>query len=190
MNFELSKLNFNKQDLLPYMSVETIEFHYGKHHQTYVTNLNNLIKDTEFENKSLEEIIVNSKGGVFNNAAQVYNHNFFWNCLTNEKNSLLNGKILELINRDFNSFDEFKNQFSNSAISLFGSGWVWLVLNNNKLEIKQYKDANNPLTDNLKPLLTIDVWEHAYYIDYRNARAKFVENFWNIINWNFVNSHL
>ena len=191
MTFELPKLPFEKSDLLPYISPETIDYHYGKHHQTYVSNLNNLIKDTEFENKSLEYIILNSKAGIFNNAAQVYNHTFFWNCLTNEKNSLLSGKILELINRDFNSFEEFKNKFSTASISLFGSGWVWLVLNKeNKLEIKQYQNANNPLCDGLIPLLTIDVWEHAYYIDYKNLRAKFVEIFWKIVNWDFVEKQL
>lgn len=192
MKFELPKLPFEKQELLPYMSAETIDFHYGKHHQTYVTNLNNLIQGTEFENADLIDIIKKSSGGIFNNAAQVFNHTFFWNCLTEPKRSTLpKGKIAELINRDFGSVEEFKEKFSAAAIGLFGSGWTWLVLNKDgKLEIKSYSNAGTPITEDLKPLLTVDVWEHAYYIDYRNARAKFVESYWDIINWEFVNKNL
>lgn len=192
MKFELPKLPFEKQALMPYMSAETIDFHYGKHHQTYVTNLNNLIQGTEFENADLITIIKKSSGGIFNNAAQVFNHTFFWDCLTAPKETNLpNGKIAELINRDFGSFEEFKENFSAAALGVFGSGWAWLVLNKDgKLEIKGYSNAATPITEDLQPLMTIDVWEHAYYIDHRNARAKFVENFWPIVNWKFVNKNL
>lgn len=191
MAFQLPELPFPKDSLKPHMSEETIEYHYGKHHQTYVNNLNNLIAGTEFETKSLEEIILKSSGGIFNNAAQTWNHTFFWNCLSPNGGGKPTGKLLEEIEKNFGSFDEFKKQFTNAAITLFGSGWAWLVRNpEGKLEIVQTSNAGNPMTDGKKPLLTIDVWEHAYYIDYRNARPKFVEAFWEIVNWDFVQKNL
>ncbi len=191
MPFQLPELPFARDALVPFMSEETIEYHYGKHHQTYVNNLNNLIVGTDYEDKSLEEIILNSHGSIFNNAAQVWNHTFFWYCLKPGGGSFPSGLLLEKIEQDFGSFDEFKEQFSNSAITLFGSGWVWLTKNDNgTLEIVPTSNAGNPMTAGKKPLLTIDVWEHAYYIDYRNARAKFVEAFWQIVNWEFVGKNL
>lgn len=191
MGFQLPELPFAKDALVPFMSEETIEYHYGKHHQTYVNNLNNLIVGTDYEDKSLEEIILNSQGSIFNNAAQVWNHTFFWYCLKPGGGSFPSGFLLEKIEQDFGSFDEFKKQFSNAATTLFGSGWVWLTKSDNgTLEIVPTSNAGNPMTAGKKPLLTIDVWEHAYYIDYRNARAKFVEAFWQIVNWEFVGKNL
>ena len=190
MAFVLPELVFKKTDLEPIVSKETIEFHYGKHHQTYINNLNALILDTEFENMPIEEIIKSSDPGpLFNNAAQSYNHAFYWNCLIS-KNSKDNTPTIDFLNQisnDFGSFDSFKEQFSDAAMKHFGSGWVWLVKSSSdKLEIKSLHDANNPLKEGDIPLLTIDVWEHAYYIDYRNNRAEYVGKFWQIVNWNFV----
>ncbi|MEJ5286235.1 MAG: Superoxide dismutase [Fe] [Candidatus Kapaibacterium sp.] len=191
MAFQLPELPFPKDALKPFMSEETIEYHYGKHHQAYVNNLNNLIAGTEFESMPLEEIILKSSGGVFNNAAQTWNHTFFWNCLSPNGGGKPTGKLLEEIERIFGSFEEFKKQFSNAAVTLFGSGWAWLVKNpNGNLEIVQTSNAGNPMTDGKTPLMTIDVWEHAYYIDYRNARPKFVDAFWEIVNWDFVQKNL
>lgn len=191
MAFQLPSLPYPKDALKPYMSEETIEYHYGKHHQTYLNNLNNLIVGTEYEKMNLEEIILKSQGAIFNNAAQTWNHTFFWNCLSPNGGGLPTGLLLEKIIQNFGSFEEFKNQFTNAAVTLFGSGWTWLVQNpDGKLEIVQTSNAGNPLTSGKKPLLTIDVWEHAYYIDYRNARAKFVEAFWEIVNWDFVSKNL
>ncbi len=191
MKFELPALPYAQNALAPHISSETVEYHYGKHHQTYVTNLNSLIVGTEFENDTLENIVKKSSGGIFNNAAQVFNHTFFWNCLKPNGGGEPNGKIAELINRDFGSFQNFKEKFTAAAITQFGSGWIWLVKNKDgKLEIKQASNAGNPLVDELIPLMTIDVWEHAYYIDYRNARPKFIENFWEIVNWDFINTNL
>ncbi|MCX7908272.1 MAG: superoxide dismutase [Fe] [Ignavibacteria bacterium] len=191
MAFQLIELPFQKDSLVPYISEETIEYHYGKHHQTYVNNLNNLIVGTEFENMSLEDIILKSQGGIFNNAAQTWNHTFFWCCLSPNGGGKPTGQLLTEIESNFGSFEEFKKQFSNAAITLFGSGWAWLVKSpSGNLEIVQTSNAGNPLTDGKKPLLTIDVWEHAYYIDYRNARPKFVEAFWEIVNWDFVSKNL
>lgn len=191
MAFQLPSLPYPKDALKPYMSEETIEYHYGKHHQTYLNNLNNLIAGTEYEKMNLEEIILKSQGAIFNNAAQTWNHTFFWNCLSPNGGGLPTGLLLEKIIQNFGSFEEFKNQFTNAAVTLFGSGWTWLVQNpDGNLEIVQTSNAGNPLTSGKKPLLTIDVWEHAYYIDYRNARAKFVEAFWEIVNWDFVSKNL
>lgn len=195
MSFELPKLPYSHDALLPFMSVETIEYHYGKHHQTYVNNLNNLIKGTEFENESLENIIKKSSGPIFNNAAQVFNHTFFWNCLQPNGGGEPVGKFAEYLNKcqveSGCSFSSFKEKFTNAATTLFGSGWVWLVKNTDgNFEIKQMSNAGTPLAEGLQPILTIDVWEHAYYIDYRNARPKFIEAFWNLINWDFVNSNM
>lgn len=191
MEHQLPALPYSNDALEPVISKETIEYHYGKHHQTYVTNLNKLIVGTEFENLPLEEIIKKSSGGIFNNAAQVYNHTFYWNCLAPKAGGEPAGKLAEAINEAFGSFDVFKEKFSATAVGIFGSGWAWLVKNaEGKLEIISTSNAGNPLTENKKPLLTCDVWEHAYYIDYRNARASYVEKFWNLVNWDFVASNL
>jgi len=185
--FELPKLPYALDALQPYISKETLEYHYGKHHQAYVNNLNNLVKDTEFANLSLEEIIMKASGGIFNNAAQVWNHTFYWNCMTPKSNGEPSGKLAEAINKKFGSFDEFKKAFSQSATTLFGSGWTWLAKNaQGELEIMNTGNAGLPMQDDKKALLTCDVWEHAYYIDYRNLRPKYVENFWNIVNWDYV----
>ncbi len=190
MAHELPALPYAIDALEPTISQETLEFHHGKHHQTYVTNLNNLIPGTEFENASLEEIVKGSSGGIFNNAAQVWNHTFYWNCLSPEGGSGPSGALADAINSAFGSFDEFKKQFAGSAATNFGSGWTWLVKNaDNSLEIVNTSNAGNPMTDGKTPLLTIDVWEHAYYIDYRNARPKYLEEIWGIVNWSFVESN-
>jgi Fe-Mn family superoxide dismutase len=189
--FTLPSLPYAKDALAPVISAETIEYHYGKHHQTYVDNLNKLTAGGEFEKMSLEDIIRKSSGGIFNNAAQVWNHSFFWNCMKPQGGGVPTGKLAEAINKSFGSFDKFKEQFSQSAVTLFGSGWAWLVKKpDGSLAIVQKGNAGNPMTDGDKPLLTCDVWEHAYYIDYRNARAKFVESFWKLVNWDFVAKNL
>ncbi len=185
--FELPKLPYELDALQPYISKETLEYHYGKHHQAYVTNLNNLIKDTEFASMSLEDIIMKSSGGMFNNAAQVWNHTFYWHCMTPKSNGQPSGALADAINKKFGSFDEFKKAFTQSAITCFGSGWTWLVKNaQGELEIVNTSNAGLPMKDGKQALLTCDVWEHAYYIDYRNLRAKYVENFWQLTNWDFV----
>lgn len=187
MEHKLPKLPFNEDALEPVISKETIEFHYGKHHQAYVDNLNKLIAGTEFEDMELEEIIMKSGGGIFNNAAQVFNHTFYWNCLAPNGGGKPEGKLAEAIDEAFGSFEKFKELFSAKAVGTFGSGWAWLVKNQEgALEIVSTGNADNPLTKGQTPLLTCDVWEHAYYIDYRNARAKYVETFWNLVNWDFV----
>lgn len=191
MSFELSKLPYEIESLTPFLSKETLEYHYGKHHQTYVTNLNKLTDGKPEASQSLENLIRTAKGGIFNNAAQVWNHTFYWNCLKPQGGGEPDGAIAEAINASFGSFEEFKTFFSNAAIALFGSGWVWLVRDEDgTLGVESLSNAGNPLTQNQKPLLTIDVWEHAYYIDYRNARAKYVEAFWSAVNWEFVNQQL
>jgi Fe-Mn family superoxide dismutase len=187
MAHELPALPYAKDALAPTISAETIEYHYGKHHQTYVTNLNNLVPGTEFENASLEDIIMKASGGIFNNAAQVWNHTFYWNCLSPNGGGAPSGALADAINSAFGSFDEFKQKFSTSAATNFGSGWTWLVKNSDGgVEIVNTSNAANPMTDGKTPLLTVDVWEHAYYIDYRNARPKYLESIWGIINWDFV----
>lgn len=184
MIFQLPELPFPIDSLKPHISEETFQYHWGKHHNAYITNLNKLIDGTKFADMSLEEIIRNSEGGMFNNAAQTYNHSFFWNCLSPNGGGTPTGKLLDAINESFGSFEEFKTKFSNSAATLFGAGWAWLVKNaDGKLEIIQTSNAGTPLTTDKTPLLTIDVWEHAYYIDYRNARPQFIEHFWEIANW-------
>jgi superoxide dismutase, Fe-Mn family len=191
MEHILPPLPFAKDALQPHMSQETLEYHYGKHHQAYVTNLNNMIKGTEFENMSLEEIIKKSSGGVFNNSAQVWNHTFFWNCLKPNGGGAPTGKAADAINAKWGSFDAFKEAFSKSAVGNFGSGWTWLVKKaDGSVDIVNTSNAATPLTTADKALLTCDVWEHAYYIDYRNARPKFVEGFWNLVNWDFVNQNM
>lgn len=191
MEHKLPDLPYSADALEPIISKETIEYHYGKHHQTYVTNLNKLIVGTEFENLSLEEIIKKSSGGIFNNAAQVFNHTFYWNCLAPQAGGEPTGKLAEAINEAFGSFAQFKEKFSATAVGTFGSGWAWLVKNAaGKLEIISTSNAGTPMTEGKTALLTCDVWEHAYYIDYRNARAGYVDKFWDLVNWNFVASNL
>jgi Fe-Mn family superoxide dismutase len=189
MEHTLPPLPYAMDALAPTISQETLEYHYGKHHATYVTNLNNLIKGTEFENMSLEEIIKKSSGGVFNNAAQVWNHTFYWNGLKPQGGGQPTGKVADGINAKWGSFDKFKEEFNKSALGNFGSGWTWLVQKGDALEIVNTSNAGTPLTTDAKALLTCDVWEHAYYIDYRNARAKYVEAFWNLVNWDQVNTN-
>lgn len=190
MEHQLPALPYARNALEPVISAETIEYHYGKHHQAYVTNLNNQIKSTEFENMSLEEIILKSSGGIFNNAAQVWNHTFYWNGLKPQGGGAPSGELAAAIDKAFGSFDEFKKQFSQKALTTFGSGWAWLVKNKDgSLSLESTGNAGTPLTSGQKPLLTIDVWEHAYYVDYRNARAKYIEEFWSIINWQFVEAN-
>ena len=191
MEHTLPPLPYAKDALQPHISAETLEYHYGKHHATYVTNLNNLIKGTEYENLSLEEIIKKSQGGVFNNSAQVWNHTFFWNCMTPNGGGAPTGPVAEAINLKWGSCDKFKEEFSKSALANFGSGWTWLVKKaDGSVDISNTSNAGTPLASEDKALLTCDVWEHAYYIDYRNARAKFVEAFWNLVNWEFVNKNM
>lgn len=191
MEHKLPILPYSNDALEPIISKETIEYHYGRHHQAYVTNLNKLIVGTEFENLTLEEIIKKSSGGIFNNAAQIFNHTFYWNCLTPDAVGEPTGQLAEAINEYFGSLAAFKEKFSDDATSFFGSGWTWLVQNpDGKLEIVSTSNADNPLTKGQKPLLTCDLWEHAYYIDYRNARASYVEKFWDLVNWDFVASIL
>lgn len=177
--------------LAPYISKETLEYHYGKHHQTYVDNLNKLVARNENEKKSLEKIITSATGALFNNAAQVWNHTFYWNCLKQNGGGKPTGKLFALMTKYFGTFETFKEKFSDTAAKHFGSGWAWLVQNSDgSLEILSTGNAANPLTENKTPLLTCDVWEHAYYIDYRNARPKYIEAFWQLINWSFVESCL
>jgi len=190
MAHELPPLPYDKNALEPTISAETLEYHYGKHHQTYVTNLNNLITGSDFETASLEEIITKSSGGIFNNAAQVWNHTFYWNCLSPNGGGEPGGALGEAIKSSFGSFEEFKKRFSTSAATNFGSGWTWLVQNQDgSLEIYNTSNAQTPMTAGKKALLTVDVWEHAYYIDYRNARPKYLEAIWGIVNWDFVASN-
>jgi superoxide dismutase, Fe-Mn family len=185
--FELPPLPYPKNALAPHMSEETLEFHHGKHHQTYVTNLNNLVPGTEFEGKSLEEIVKTSSGGIFNNAAQIWNHTFFWNCLSPNGGGEPTGALANAINRTFGSFDKFKEEFTKCAVTTFGSGWAWLVENKDgSLALVSTSNAGCPLTAGQTPLLTCDVWEHAYYIDHRNARPAFLAAFWNLVNWEFA----
>jgi len=191
MPFELPALPYARDALAPHISEETLNYHYGKHHNTYVTNLNNLVAGTEHEDNSLKEIILTSTGGLFNNAAQVWNHSFYWNCLSPEGGGEPANALADAINDAFGSFEAFREQFSTSAVTNFGSGWTWLVKNGDgMLEIVNTSNAANPMTDGLKPLLTCDVWEHAYYIDYRNARPGYLEAFWKLVNWDFVSSNL
>ena len=190
MTFELPALPYANDALAPLISAETIEFHYGKHHQTYVTNLNNLVPGTEFEGLSLEDIVKKSSGGIFNNAAQVWNHTFYWNCLSPNGGGAPTGGLANAIERTFGSFEEFKEAFSKCAVTTFGSGWAWLVKNaNGTLELVSTSNAGCPLTAGQTPILTCDVWEHAYYIDFRNARPKYLEAFWALVNWEFASSN-
>jgi superoxide dismutase, Fe-Mn family len=191
MTFELPTLPYDLNALAPHISKETLEYHHGKHHQAYVNNLNNLVKGTEFENMSLEDIIRKSSGGIFNNAAQIWNHTFYFNCFKPNGGGEPTGALADAIKNTFGSFKDFKDKMSQAAATQFGSGWAWLVKNaQGKLEILATSNAGNPMTEGKTPLLTCDVWEHAYYIDYRNARPKYIENFWEIINWDFVAAQL
>ena len=187
MKHELPNLPFSNDALTPHISVETLEYHYGKHHQAYVNNLNKLIPGTEFEKMKLEEIIRKSSGGIFNNAAQVWNHSFYWNCLKPQGGGKPTGDLAKAIDKAFGSFEDFKNQFTQTAVTTFGSGWAWLVKNSNgSLALESTSNAGTPMTAGKNALLTCDVWEHAYYIDYRNARPKYLEAFWNLVNWDFA----
>ncbi|MGH8073308.1 MAG: superoxide dismutase [Fe] [Lysobacter sp.] len=191
MAIELPPLPYDKTALEPHISAETLDYHYGKHHKAYVDNLNKMIEGTEFADMPLEDIIRKSQGGMFNNAAQVWNHTFYWNCLSPNGGGEPTGKVLEAINKAFGDFAKFKEQFSETAVKTFGSGWGWLVQRaDGSLALVSTANANTPLTTDDTALLTCDVWEHAYYIDYRNARPKYVESFWNLVNWEFVASNM
>jgi Fe-Mn family superoxide dismutase len=187
MEHTLPALPYAMDALAPIISRETLEFHYGKHHQTYVTNLNNLIKGTEFESMSLEDIVRKSSGGIFNNAAQVWNHTFYWNSMAPNAGGEPTGALAAAINAKWGSFAAFKEAFNKSAAGNFGSGWTWLVKKaDGSVDIVNTSNAATPLTTGDTPLLTCDVWEHAYYIDYRNARVKYLESFWSLVNWSFA----
>jgi Fe-Mn family superoxide dismutase len=190
MAIELPALPYAKDALAPHISEETLEFHYGKHHQTYVTNLNNLIAGTSFEDASLESIVKRSEGGMFNNAAQIWNHTFYWSSLSPNGGGAPSGALADAINTKFGSFDEFKAEFTKCAVTTFGSGWAWLVKNaDGSIELVSTSNAATPLTGSQTALLTCDVWEHAYYIDYRNARPKYLEAFWALVNWDFASAN-
>ena len=190
MTFELPALPYEKDALAPHISAETIEYHYGKHHQTYVTNLNNLVPGTEFEGLSLEEIVKKSTGGIFNNAAQVWNHTFYWNGLAPNAGGEPTGALADAINATFGSFEKFKEEFTKCAVTTFGSGWAWLVKNaDGSLALVSTSNAGCPLTAGQTPILTCDVWEHAYYIDFRNLRPKYLEAFWALVNWEFASAN-
>lgn len=185
--FNLPELPFAKNALEPHISERTLEFHYGKHHQTYVNTLNTLIEGTEFENKTLEEIIKSSDGGIFNNAAQVWNHTFYWNCLAPNHKPAPEGSLKKAIEEAFGSFENFKEEFTQKSVGLFGSGWCWLVKDSaGKLSIVQQSNAGNPMTKGLTPIMVCDVWEHAYYLDKQNARPKYMESYWELVNWDFI----
>ena len=191
MAIELPPLPWARDALAPHISAETIDYHYGKHHQAYVTNLNNQIKGTEFENLDLVAIIKKAQGPMFNNAAQVWNHTFYWNCLRPSGGGEPSGKLADAIKKSFGDFAQFKQEFSKTAATTFGSGWAWLVQRaDGNLGLVSTSNAATPITGTDRPLLTCDVWEHAYYIDYRNARPKYVEAFWNLVNWDFAVSQM
>ena len=191
MAHTLPDLPYALDALQPHISRETLEFHYGKHHKTYVEKLNGLIEGTEFEKASLEDIIKKSTGGIFNNGAQVWNHTFYWHCMSPSGGGKPTGELAKALDKGWGSFDAFKKEFSERAATLFGSGWTWLAKKSGGgVEIVQTSNAENPLRNGDTPLLTCDVWEHAYYIDYRNARPKYVEAFWNVVNWDYVAKNL
>ena len=196
MTFELPKLDYAKNALAPIMSEETLDLHHGKHHQTYITNLNNFIKDTDMVGMSLEEIVHNSskdksKAGIFNNASQHWNHELFWKCMKPNGGGSMPKKLEDRIKSDLGSIEEFKKQFIQAGITQFGSGWCWLSISNGKLVVSKTPNAENPLIHNMKPILGCDVWEHSYYVDYRNRRPEYLENFFEkLVNWEFVESQL
>lgn len=190
MPFELPPLPYARDALVPYISNETLDYHYGKHHLAYVNKLNGLIANTDYADQSLEDIIKNSSGAVFNNAAQVWNHTFYWHCLSPETGQQPSGSLLEGIRDQFGSVEQFMAQFTETAVNTFGSGWAWLVSDHEGgLSLLSTSNAQNPLTTDLIPLLTCDVWEHAYYIDTRNDRLGYLNNFWQIVNWQFVQNN-
>ena len=191
MPFTLPQLPYAMDALAPHISKETLEYHYGKHHQAYVDNLNKLVADTPMAKPSLEAIIQEAKGPVFNNAAQIWNHTFYWHCLSPQGGGEPQGKLAEKINAAFGSFEKFKEQFSQTAATTFGSGWAWLIENpQGQLSIVSTSNAGTPMVDGNTALLTCDVCEHAYYIDYRNARVNYIQAFWKLVNWEFVSSQL
>ena len=196
MSFELPKLDYAKNALAPIMSEETLDLHHGKHHQTYITNLNNFIKDTDMAGMSLEEIVHNSskdksKAGIFNNASQHWNHELFWKCMKPNGGGSMPKKLEDRIKSDLGSIEEFKKQFIQAGITQFGSGWCWLSISNGKLVVSKTPNAENPLIHNMKPILGCDVWEHSYYVDYRNRRPEYLDNFFEkLVNWEFVESQL
>jgi Fe-Mn family superoxide dismutase len=191
MPFTLPDLPYKKDALAPHISAETLEFHHGKHHAAYVTNLNKLLEGKPEAGRSLEEVILHSEGGVFNNAAQVWNHTFYWNCMKPNGGGRPTGDLADAITRDFGSFERFREEFANAAATQFGSGWAWLVLEKGKLAVTKTGNADLPLKHGQKALLTIDVWEHAYYIDFRNARPKYIDTFLEkLVNWDFVLQNL
>jgi Fe-Mn family superoxide dismutase len=196
MTITLPDLPYEKNALAPYVSPKTLDFHHGKHHNAYVANLNKLLEGTDLTSETLEDIIKNTvndadKVGIFNNAAQVWNHTFYWQSMKPNGGGLPTGNIAEKINADFESFNNFIEQLKNAALTQFGSGWAWLVLKNNKLDIMKTSNADTPIVHGMKPLLTVDVWEHAYYLDYQNDRGKYFDVFINnLVNWEFVNSNL
>ena len=196
MSFELPKLDYAKNALAPIMSEETLDLHHGKHHQTYITNLNNFTKDTDMAGMSLEEIVHNSskdksKAGIFNNASQHWNHELFWKCMKPNGGGSMPKKLEDRIKSDLGSVEEFKKQFIQAGITQFGSGWCWLSISNGKLVVSKTPNAENPLIHNMKPILGCDVWEHSYYVDYRNRRPEYLENFFEkLVNWEFVESQL
>ncbi len=191
MAFELPPLPYEKNALEPHISAETLEYHYGKHHATYVTKLNGLVEGTDLESKSLEEIIKTSEGGVFNNAAQIWNHTFYWHCLSPNGGGEATGAVADAIKAKWGSFEDFQAAFDDKAVNNFGSSWTWLVKTaDGSLDIVNTSNAGTPITEEgVTPLLTVDLWEHAYYIDYRNARPKYLENFWKLVNWEFANEN-
>jgi Fe-Mn family superoxide dismutase len=191
MPFELPALPYAKDALAPHISEETLEFHHGKHHQTYVTNLNNLTADTDLANASLEDVIMSADGGLFNNAAQVWNHTFYWNSMSPNGGGAPTGEVADKINAAFGSYEDFSAKFAEAATTQFGSGWAWLVDAGSGLEIMKTANADLPMKHGAKALLTIDVWEHAYYIDFRNARPNYIKTFLeSLVNWDFVAANL
>lgn len=191
MAFELPALPYAKDALAPHISAETLDYHHGKHHKAYVDKLNTLVPGTEFEGKSLEEVIKSSTGPIFNNAAQIWNHTFYWNSLSPNGGGAPTGAVAEAITKAFGSFDKFKEDFTNSAINNFASSWTWLVKKaDGSVAIVNTSNAATPLTDaSVTPILTIDLWEHAYYIDFRNSRPNYIGAFWSLVNWEFVNAN-
>lgn len=191
MAFELPPLPYDKKALEPHISAETLEYHHGKHHQKYVDTLNSLIAGSSDETRSLEDLVKSSSGKLFNQAAQVWNHTFYWKCMSPDGGGTPENPLAERIMQMFGSFEAFKQKFEAAGSAHFGSGWVWLARDNyNNLRILDLHDAGNPLTQGLTPILTCDVWEHAFYVDYRNAKGKYLEAFWNVVNWDFANENL
>lgn len=188
MRFVLKELPYSKDALEPFLSKRTVDFHYEKHHKGYINKINNKIENTQFEDRTIEEIIQTADGGIYNNAAQAWNHTFFWDCFTPKSGMKPAGAILEAITQNFGTINDFREKFSEEAATLFGSGWIWLVKKDDgNLDIIKGQNAYNPLRDKKVPILTIDMWEHAYYLDYQNEKKKYIENFWEFINWNSLN---